>query len=57
MGLRGPVLRGWATLLEMAVKADDDSPSTLELEEIGSNGSLYRKHFLHLAAWEFATLP
>jgi hypothetical protein len=47
-GLRGPVLRGWATLLEMVVQADDDSPSTLKLKEIGSNGSLYRKHFLDM---------
>ena len=48
VGLRGPVLRGWTTLLEMAVGEDDDAPSTLKLKEIGSNGSLYRKHFLDL---------
>ncbi|MCM3904958.1 MAG: DUF3616 domain-containing protein [Pyrinomonadaceae bacterium] len=48
VGLRGPVLRGWTTLLEMAVKEDDDAPATLKLKEFGSNGSLYRKHFLDL---------
>jgi hypothetical protein len=48
VGLRGPVLRGWATLLEMAVTADNNAPSTLKLKEIGSTGDLYLKHFLDL---------
>jgi len=48
LGLRGPVLRGWTTILELAVRADDDAPSTLELKTIGSSGDVYRKHFLDL---------
>lgn len=48
LGLRGPVLRGWAVLLEVELKEDDDQPSTLQLKAIGPNHRLYRKHFLHL---------
>ncbi len=48
VGLRGPVLRGWTTLLEVAVGEDDDARSTLKLKEMGANGGLYRKHFLDL---------
>ncbi len=48
VGLRGPVLRGWTTILELAVKEDDDASSTFGLKEIGSNGRPYRKHFLDL---------
>ena len=46
VGLRGPVLRGWAVLLELAVAAPE--ATTLTLQPIGPEGSLYRKHFLHL---------
>jgi Protein of unknown function (DUF3616) len=46
IGLRGPVLRGWAVVLEIAVRAQDDTH--LALQEIGPQGHLYRKHFLRL---------
>lgn len=48
VGLRGPVLRGWTTLLELAVREEEGAPSTLRLKKIGSKGRLYRKHFLDL---------
>ena len=48
LGLRGPVLRGWTTLLELAVREEDELQFTFGLEEIGSNGHPYRKHFLDL---------
>jgi hypothetical protein len=46
IGLRGPVLRGWAMILEVEVKADDGGH--LALEKIGANDQRYRKHFLRL---------
>jgi hypothetical protein len=46
LGLRGPVLRGWAMLLELAVAEQD--ASTLTLKPIGVDGRPYRKHFLDL---------
>ena len=48
LGLRGPVLRGWAVILEVELKEENERPSTLSLKAIGPNGRLYRKHFLHL---------
>jgi len=45
IGLRGPVLRGWAVILEIALREDADD-SELHLEPIG--GAEYRKHFLQL---------
>ncbi|WMP15898.1 DUF3616 domain-containing protein [Thiothrix lacustris] len=48
LGLRGPVLRGWAVILEVAVRPDADDPSTLQLLKIGENKRPYRKHFLQL---------
>jgi hypothetical protein len=48
IGLRGPVLRGWALILEVDTKKDNDDPSTLELKKIGPDGRPYRKHFLSL---------
>jgi hypothetical protein len=48
VGLRGPVLRGWTTLLELAVREDEQVPSTLRLKRIGLKGRRYRKHFLDL---------
>lgn len=48
LGLRGPVLRGWATVLEVAVVDDDRHPSKLKLEGIGPGGRPYHKHFLDL---------
>lgn len=48
VGLRGPVLRGWATVLELAVRPDPGHASVLSLQEIGPGGQRYRKHFLAL---------
>jgi Protein of unknown function (DUF3616) len=48
IGLRGPVLRGWAVILEVELREDHDSPGTLKLKNIGPNDQLYRKHFVHL---------
>ncbi|MBD1872909.1 DUF3616 domain-containing protein [Nodosilinea sp. FACHB-131] len=45
LGLRGPVLRGWAMILEIEV--EDAEPGTLTLKDLGE-GCLYRKHFLDL---------
>lgn len=46
MGLRGPVLRGWAGLLEVSI--NDTGPSRLKLKDIGPDGRQYKKHFLDL---------
>lgn len=45
LGLRGPVLRGWAIILEIEV--EDAEPGVLTLKDLGK-GCLYRKHFLDL---------
>lgn len=45
LGLRGPVLRGWAIILE--IEPIDASPGTLALKDLG-DGIFYRKHFLNL---------
>jgi len=46
LGLRGPVLRGWAMVLEVEVK--QTKPGRLKLRKIGPNGERYIKHFLDL---------
>jgi hypothetical protein len=46
LGLRGPVLRGWAMLLELEVK--QPKKGRLKLRKIGRGGARYRKHFLDL---------
>lgn len=46
LGLRGPVLRGWAILLEIEV--EEKKPGVLSLKEIGEDGQCYKKHFLDL---------
>lgn len=46
VGLRGPVLRGWAIILELALEEQD--ASSLTLKPIGPDGRPYRKHFLDL---------
>ena len=46
LGLRGPVLRGWAMLLE--IEPRDEAPGRLGLAGIGDGGRRYRKHFLDL---------
>ena len=48
LGLRGPVLRGWAVILEVELYEDVKKPSTLRLKPIGSKQRVYRKHFLQL---------
>ena len=48
VGLRGPVLSGWACVLEIEVEAAADAPELLRLRKIGEGGRLYRKHFLDL---------
>jgi hypothetical protein len=46
LGLRGPVLREWALLLELGV--EQDGPGVLALRPIGRDGRHYRKHFVDL---------
>jgi uncharacterized protein DUF3616 len=49
LGLRGPVLRGWAVVLEVEVREDDDNgDGALRLRRIGPGKQRYRKHFLDL---------
>lgn len=48
LGLRGPVLRGWAVILELEIKENGKRPGFLKLKSIGPKGRRYRKHFLHL---------
>lgn len=45
LGLRGPVLRGWAIILE--IELVEAEPGILTLKDFG-DGELYRKHFLDL---------
>ncbi|KYC41822.1 hypothetical protein WA1_17510 [Scytonema hofmannii PCC 7110] len=46
LGLRGPVLRGWAMMLEIAL--EDSSPGLMKLGKIGEEGQRYKKYFLAL---------
>ena len=46
LGLRGPVLRGWAVILELHV--EDGAAGELKLKKIGVKGRAYRRHFLNL---------
>src|SRR5262249_28812039 len=46
LGLRGPVLRGWAVVLELQLA--DSSSGFLRLDPLGSSAARYRKHFLRL---------
>ena len=47
LGLRGPVLRGWACVLELRPYADSRDPAWLRLAGF-PDGSPYRKHVLDL---------
>jgi hypothetical protein len=47
LGLRGPVLRGWAFALELRPYVDPDEPDRLRLRDF-EDGSPYRKHVLDL---------
>ena len=46
LGLRGPVLRGWAIILELELDATE--PEILTLKEITNDGVKYKKHFFDL---------
>ncbi len=46
LGLRGPVLRGWAIILEIEV--EETQADTLVLKEISNEGKKYKKHFVYL---------
>jgi hypothetical protein len=46
LGLRGPVLRGWAAVLE--IRLEDDGDGLLRLAPLDDEGSRVRKHFLAL---------
>lgn len=46
LGLRGPVLRGYAMILELRIQAE--GKGKLGLQPLGENGRSYRKHVLHL---------
>ena len=46
LGLRSPVLRGWAVVLEL--HPEDGDAGELRLKKIGPKGRAYRRHFLDL---------
>jgi hypothetical protein len=46
IGLRGPVLRGWAIILEIEVEFTNSNH--LQLKELGEPGKVYKKHFVNL---------
>jgi hypothetical protein len=46
MGLRGPVLRGWAVVVE--IELEDSTPGLMRLKQIGEANELYKKHFIWL---------
>ena len=48
LGLRGPVLRGWAVILEVELEDDAKKPSILKLKTIEPKKRLFRKHFIQL---------
>ncbi|MBW8483438.1 DUF3616 domain-containing protein [Actinomadura parmotrematis] len=48
IGLRGPVLRGWAVLVEIRPDPEPDARGRLRLLPVGAGGDLYRTHFLDL---------
>ena len=47
LGLRGPVLRGWAAIIEVAL-VDDEEQGWMRLAPIDGEGKMLRKHFLDL---------
>ncbi|BAY34657.1 hypothetical protein NIES2107_65630 [Nostoc carneum NIES-2107] len=46
LGLRGPVLRGWAVILE--IELENSTPGLMTLRPIGDEQKGYKKHFLWL---------
>ena len=48
LGLRGPVLEGWAVILVLAPEPDPDDGDLLRLGRVGKGKATYRKLFLDL---------
>jgi hypothetical protein len=48
IGFRGPVLRGWAVLVEIRPETHPGDPSRLRLRPVGDDDEPYRTHFLDL---------
>jgi hypothetical protein len=48
IGFRGPVLRGWAALMEVHLETHPDDPARLRPLPVGKDGEPYRMHFLDL---------
>jgi Protein of unknown function (DUF3616) len=49
LGLRGPVLRGWSCVLEIAIAVNGTAPDEpLRLTPLDSAGTMLRKHFLQI---------
>ena len=48
LGLRGPVLRGWAVVLGVAPEPSAKKPGRLRLRRVGRGGRRYDKHLLDL---------
>jgi Protein of unknown function (DUF3616) len=46
LGLRGPVLRGWAVMLE--IELEDSGTELMTLKTIDADGMKYKKHFVFL---------
>jgi Protein of unknown function (DUF3616) len=46
LGLRGPVLRGWAVILE--IELENSQPGLMKLRKIGEEKKGYKKHFVWL---------
>lgn len=46
LGLRGPVLRGWAIILELELELAE--PGILTLKQFAQEGAKYKKHFFEL---------
>ncbi len=46
IGLRGPVLRGWAIILELEIESTQTE--VLSFKEMGNEGEKYKKHFFDL---------
>jgi Protein of unknown function (DUF3616) len=46
LGLRGPVLRGWAIVLELEIEVIE--PGIFTLKEVTNQGAKYKKHFFDL---------
>lgn len=47
LGLRGPVLRGWAIILEIELQ-ESNCWGLFDLKYLGKSGEKYKKHFIYL---------